>query len=834
MRALHNASIRTKFVAGFGAALALVVVVGLVGLLQLHTVNRVTTRLTETWFPRIEMLGKIRQATAEHWLLASRPVQTTKFRDLAEIIARMTAAQESIDSTGQAYSSAAESLDEREIFAEFLTLWSDYRTTLRVVFQRLEAGEISAALHEFNSISHRAFEEADARLEQLIALSKARSEQASTEANDAYRLALALTIGSILLAAVAGTAALIWLSRNVTSPILRISDAMRRLTRGEEYVPIEQTERGDEIGTLFAAAAGYRDSLLRVRRLAAEAERDRQRLDAAITNMPIGLAMFDAEQRLIVCNERYVQLYQLPPELTQPGTPLLTVLKARLATGNIGTEGPEQHARRIIDVVRSGKPALNLVELRSGRVLSVMHQPMAGGGWVSTHEDVTERRRAEERIHHMARHDPLTNLPNRAFFRERVEDALKRLAGGENAAVLCLDLDHFKPVNDTLGHPIGDSVLKEVAARLQGAVREGDTVARFGGDEFAIIQVDAAQPTGATSLAQRIIETLSAPFDIDGHQVVISASVGISIAPADAGNAEQLLKNSDMALYRAKRDGRQTYRFFEPEMDARMQARRVLELDLRRALIQREFEIHYQPLINLNTNEVSGFEALLRWRHPERGLVPLGEFIPLAEEIGLIVPIGEWVLRQACKDAVQWPDDVRVAVNLSPAQFRSKGLLEAVITALAVSKLAPERLEVEITENVLVSESDAALVLLHQLRGLGVRIAMDDFGTGYSSLSYLRKFPYDKIKIDGSFVREISDEQSSLAIVRAVTGLGTSLGIVTTAEGVETKEQLERVRAEGCSEVQGFYFSGARPAQRGSAAVEFAAKTNQRRGLAVC
>jgi diguanylate cyclase (GGDEF)-like protein len=428
----------------------------------------------------------------------------------------------------------------------------------------------------------------------------------------------------------------------------------------------------------------------------------------------------------------------------------------------------------------------------------------------------------------MARHDALTDLANRSLLKERIDAALADRAGHQSFAVLCLDLDRFKSVNDTLGHPVGDALLKAVAARLQDCVARDDTLARFGGDEFAIVQMSSAQPQAATALAQTVIAALSEPFTIEGHQVQIGCSVGIALAPTDGADADQLLKNGDMALYRVKGEGRGAYRFFEPEMDARMQARRLLELDLRGALRNGDFELHYQPVVNLDTNEVTSFEALLRWHHPVRGMVPPGDFIPLAEEIGLIVPLGEWVLRRACTDAAAWPDGIKVAVNLSPAQFKSPRLLEQVITALAVSKLPADRLELEITEGVLLDDHDRTLAILHQLRGFGVRIAMDDFGTGYSSLSYLRSFPFDKIKIDSSFIRTISEEDSSLAIIRAVTGLSASLGMMTTAEGVETEDQLARVRAEGCTEVQGFVFSAARPPEEVIALVA----TLKRRGEA--
>jgi diguanylate cyclase (GGDEF)-like protein/PAS domain S-box-containing protein len=447
--------------------------------------------------------------------------------------------------------------------------------------------------------------------------------------------------------------------------------------------------------------------------------------------------------------------------------------------------------------------------------------------------DVTERKQAEARIAHMAHHDALTGLPNRVLFHERLADALahvRRAGSGASLAVHCLDLDHFKSVNDTLGHPLGDLLLKAVAGRLRGCLGEDALVARLGGDEFAVIQPVAqgagSAPNEAGALASRLIGAISAPYDIQGHELVIGASIGIALAPGDGDAADVLLRNADMALYRAKAEGRGTSHFFEPEMDRTVQARRQLELDLRKAFANGEFELYYQPLVNLGTNAVTGFEALLRWRHSERGMVSPTEFIPLAEEIGLIVPLGEW-MREACKEAARWPADVKVAVNLSPAQFRSRGLVQAVISALAHSRLPALRLELEITESVLLGETEANLATLHQLREIGARISMDDFGTGYSSLSYLRSFPFDKIKIDRSFVRELVERPDCVAIIRAVAGLGASLGIATTAEGVETAEQLERLRREGCTEVQGFLFSPPRPA------CELAALMPQARGREV-
>ncbi len=533
------------------------------------------------------------------------------------------------------------------------------------------------------------------------------------------------------------------------------------------------------------------------------------RLDAALDNMSQGLCLFDAQNRLEVVNRRFFDIFGLARDKIQPGVSFREILELSVARQNHAGKTVDELLVELADFMRRSSNGTHFYELRDGRVVACAYNTTSDGGWVATYEDVTERRQAETKIMHMARHDALTNLPNRLLFREQMEQSLVR---GEKLAVLFIDLDRFKNVNDTLGHPVGDALLCAVTKRLQLAVRGADTVARLGGDEFAVIQI-GGRPTDATELAARIIDSISEAFDVHGHQVMIGTSVGIAIAPTDGTEPDQLLRNADMALYRAKSEGRGTYHFFQPEMDAQMQARRSLELDLRKALLAGEFELYYQPLIDLKSDKVSGFEALVRWHHPERGLIGPDDFISVAEEIGLIVPIGDWVLKQACRDAMTWPGKLTVAVNLSAAQFRSPALALSVVGALGASGLPASRLELEITETVLLQDDKAVLDVLHQIRALGVRISMDDFGTGYSSLSYLRSFPFDKIKIDRSFIRELGKENDCVAIIRAVSRLGHSLGMITTAEGVETKEQLAILRDEGCTQVQGFLFSEPRPAK---------------------
>jgi diguanylate cyclase (GGDEF)-like protein len=537
--------------------------------------------------------------------------------------------------------------------------------------------------------------------------------------------------------------------------------------------------------------------------------------DTAINNMSQGLCFFDANRELIVCNDRWVEMYDLPRDRVGPGTPLSDIVDLRVEAGSHPPMTRDEYLEWRGKVAISSEPTDGIVELRNGRTFKIRHRPMPDQGWVATHEDITEQRRSEVKIEYMAHHDALTDLANRVLMNERLDQALVRKVNHEDmVAVHHLDLDQFKAVNDTFGHPAGDKLLKIVADRLRGLVRPTDTIARTGGDEFVIVQAPITDPAQASSLAQSIVELMSEPFDLDGHQAVIGASIGIAIGSSDGSKSDHLLRNADLALYRAKGDGRCTFRFFEPAMDLQMQTRRVMEQDMRRALPAGEFELYYQPVINLATNHISGFEALIRWNHPDKGLIAPASFIPLAEEIGFIVPLGEWVIRQACATAALWPDCFHVAVNVSAAQFRSPGLLQVIVAALANSGLRPAQLEIEITETVLLQQKETALAVLHQLRGLGVRIAMDDFGTGYSSLSYLQCFPFDKIKIDRSFVKDIAENANSLNIVRAVAALAKGMGMTTTAEGVETREQLDRIVSEGCTEMQGFLCSRPVPAQQ--------------------
>jgi diguanylate cyclase (GGDEF)-like protein len=521
-----------------------------------------------------------------------------------------------------------------------------------------------------------------------------------------------------------------------------------------------------------------------------------------------GVLMFDADRRIVVCNRPYLQMYGLSGEIVRPGCPLRDLLEYRKASGSLAMD-VDAYLKRIDELLETGETSEMLVDIGDGRTIHVVTQPMSHGGWVTTHEDITRQREAEARIEHMAHHDALTGLPNRVLFQAQLEHALRWQGRGGQVAVLFIDLDNFKNINDTLGHQVGDSLLKAVAARLEDCVRGSDVVARLGGDEFVIIQTELDDPADAANLATRVREAILDSCEIADHNIVVDASIGIALSPDDGTDPHELIKNADLALFGAKASGRGTYRFFEQAMDQRMLERHELELELRKALVAGEFEVHFQPLVNLETGRIGCCEALLRWNHPERGYIPPDRFIHLAEETGLITRIGDWVIRTACHEAAKWSEHVMLAINISPVQFRSQHLIDVVTHSLAASGLSPQRLELEITEAILLENTEATLAILEQFHHLGVRIAMDDFGTGYSSLSYLQKFPFDKIKIDGSFIQGLSESEESSAIVRAVAGLAKSFHMTTTAEGVETDEQLRIVTELGCTEMQGHLFSRA-------------------------
>jgi diguanylate cyclase (GGDEF)-like protein len=796
----------------------------LTGVATVDGLRKVLSDVLTEIYPVLQGLDKLQQQServdeAVKLLLAqSDPAALTTIEQQAAT---------AFETTGSALNALAGRLRDAEGTAELVAILEIFGDIERVVlgpdglfaWQRdalTASGEVAKGRETIDRIDRSYLEILDGVKRAVTDL----NHQARQDAINGIVQGRSMISGSVLITILAALLFGLFFSRRIGNPLRRLTDHVAEIRQSGELTPLSDSAvagRADEIGMLarsfnllVAELADARQRLIAWSE--AEVRKQYERLNAAINNMPQGLCMFDADLKLIICNDRYAEIYALPAKHTVAGTSLRSILEDHVATGTC-PEHTDDYVQKRLAAVGQRKPYYFVNELRDGHAIAVSFQPMADGGSVTTHEDITERRQAEARIAYMAHHDSLTDLPNRVRFREQMVKALHRVERGETLAVLCLDLDDFKAVNDTLGHPIGDALLQAASDRLRTCVRTTDIVARLGGDEFAIVQTGVEQPVDSTALATRLIKAMSEPFEIEGHQLVVGASIGIAIAPNDGSDPDRLMKNADMALYRAKEDGRGIYRFFEPEMDAKMQIRRALELDLRKALALEEFEVFYQPLIMLETGEISGFEALLRWRHPQRGLVSPADFIPLAEEIGLIGPIGTWVLKQACIEAASWPLNVKIAVNVSPVQFKNCTVVLDVIAALGASGLSPHRLELEITEAVLLQDTDGTVSTLNQLRALGVRISMDDFGTGYSSLGYLRKFPFDKIKIDRSFIRDLSDKPDSVAIVRAVTGLSSALGISTTAEGVETQEQLQQLRDEGCTEVQGYLFSEAKPAR---------------------
>jgi diguanylate cyclase (GGDEF)-like protein/PAS domain S-box-containing protein len=666
-------------------------------------------------------------------------------------------------------------------------------------------------------------------------------------------------------------------------------------------------------------------------------ETEKHRLDTALNNMTQGLVLYDASARVVLCNQRYIDMYHLSTEVAKPGCHFRDLIRHRKETGTFGGD-VDEFCSNVLRNVAQGKVTHSTLKAADGRSVQIVNKPLADGGWVATIEDITERRsleqerdrnyaflrqiidhiptqitvkdvrdhryvlvnrvaetqfgvprdaivgktahdlfpkpsadtiaaddekalrsadglflderpwqshlgrryitsrrigipdqagatryiinvvddvtdrrRADEKIAHLAHYDALTDLPNRVLFREQIERELQRTSRGEQFALLYIDIDEFKGINDSLGHHVGDELLKAVASRIRSCISENDLIARLGGDEFAVIQTAVANAADVMEFVTRIHEAIRQPYQCLGHQLSTDASIGIALAPQDGTDLDQLIKNADLAMYGAKADGRRTHRFFEPAMDASAKARLALEQDLRQALVDGGFEIHYQPLVDLRSDQVTGCEALLRWRHPERGMISPADFIPVAEDTGLINELGEWVLRTACAEAATWPSHIRLAVNVSPVQLKCQTLALKIAGALAASGLAPSRLELEITEAVLIRDDEAALAILHQLRAVGVRIALDDFGTGYSSLSYLKRFPFDKIKIDRCFISDVAETDGSSAIVQAVVNIAAARNMTTTAEGVETLEQKEMLRSLGCTEMQGYLFSAARP-----------------------
>ena len=694
-----------------------------------------------------------------------------------------------------------------DVVERIAALSETFLTEKEPFYRELVRAVLSGATPQLTYTQYRAW--TVAALKTLVPLRESMLVEATTKSiaaiNEA-RNAMFVAVSTALVSLILAIMAVLILLNNLVEPTRAMTTTMTALAAGDLSGAIPAQSRLDEIRAMAAAVAVFRDNIANLRQREADLERTNLQFTAALGNMSQGLEMYDADQRLAVFNRRRCDVVGVPFDRMNVGMSYRDVIALCVEVGLFqGRTVDEAHAEQL-SRIDSCDSNVHMLASPSNRQIASRFTPFASGGWVATYEDVTERREAETRIAHMAHHDALTGLPNRVMFQDHLEQALSRVRRGEHVALFCLDLDGFKRVNDTFGHPVGDRLLQAVAQRLRDNTRDVDLVARLGGDEFAIIQSSMQEPLDATLLADRLVAVLGAPFELQGQKVNVGTSIGV-VALVESSPADDSLRSADIALYRAKAEGRGRWRFFESSMDEDLQRRRRFEDDLGAAVARGEFEVHYQPLVSARTQEITGFEALMRWRHPERGLISPAEFIPVAEETGLIKTMGAWVLTQACQDAAEWPAHLKVAVNLSPIQFQDTQLMGDVLQALASSGLAASRLELEITESVLLQESEPTTDMLHRLHRLGIRISMDDFGTGYCSLSYLRRFPFDKIKIDQSFVRSFENGPGGLEIIRAVVGLGKALGMEVSAEGVETAKQLAILQSEGCDELQGYFFS---------------------------
>ena len=536
-------------------------------------------------------------------------------------------------------------------------------------------------------------------------------------------------------------------------------------------------------------------------------------LHGIVESFPGGISVFDKDLRLVLCNEKRKEMMDYPPELLASGAPTFeNVVRFNAARGEYGVGDIEAFVTERLARARDLQPHVFERQRPNGTHIEIRGMPLPAGGFVTTYLDISQRLNDRETINRLAHHDTLTGLPNRLLFQDRMRQGLARVRRGDTLALLCLDLDRFKSVNDTLGHPVGDQLLVAVAKRLSHCVRETDTVARLGGDEFAVIQASPKSPADVATLAQRIIAIISESFVIGENIINIGTSIGIALSPQDGTNDEQLLQCTDLALYNVKANGRGQFGLFEPQLHSHQAARNGIAAELREALAKNHFEIHYQPIVNIQSRKLVSCEALIRWNHEIRGLVPASLFIPIAEEAGLIGKIGDWVLRKSCEQAAAWPDDISVSVNISPVQLRAYDFVDKVRGAL--QGMPPSRLVLEITESMIIQDRTATAEIMTRLHDLGVGFALDDFGTGYSSMSYLQHFPFDKIKIDRSFVSGSADKQRAATLRRVIVQLAEGLGMASVAEGVETLEELNELAREGCLEAQGYYFSKAIPAHQ--------------------
>jgi len=812
----RNISIRTKMLAAYALLVVCLAILGANAYLTIANMDVGLNRLSTATLPKQLLVSRLKdKAVAAHVGIFRYVSWASNGVDPALLDGVSKDVFSDIDASSELLSELAGRKDlfaaERDRIRMLRRKWTEYEQVAR---DTIDVGSVDAPMatmmlgmvdDEFKVVG----ENLDSFFLHVADETRSFTGILADEASARKRL---LVIGGLLAVGVSLFVALV-LSKSIVGPIRAITNLMQDVSSGKLDVEIVDSGRKDEIGRMVRAVAAFRKTIERDNRLLRAREEElrlrNMHFDAALKNMSQGLNMWDANARLMLSNQRYFDMYRIPPGAIPVGMSFEELIAYRKWMG-VDYGDVKAFTAKIMAALERGEAISHYVETDDGRVINVINRPMPGGGWVATHDDVTERHRAEEKISLMARQDALTSLANRSTFLEEIEGAFSRLKErAEPFAVFVLDLDQFKAVNDTLGHPVGDALLTAVGERLRDCAGASDTVARFGGDEFAILQATdgGAQRETAERLAKDILNAVNGPYLIDGNEVVITTSIGIATAPEDGEDPDQILKNADLALYKSKSEGRKGYRFFDPVMAAEMRSRRALAADLGEALAFEQIDLHYQPITDLGTGSTCGLEALARWNHPVHGRISPVTFIALAEETGMILELGRWLLRKACADAVTLPEHIKMAVNLSPVQFRDPNLFQVIEATLARTGLAPERLEVEITESVLLQQNRENLATLHALRDLGASVVLDDFGTGYSSLTYLQEFPFDKIKIDRSFVSQVHSNTDCAAIVKAVTGLARALKVTTVAEGVEAPAQLDFLQAAGCHQAQGYLFS---------------------------
>jgi diguanylate cyclase (GGDEF)-like protein/PAS domain S-box-containing protein len=809
VRPFAGTSIRHKVMAGFLVMLCCMVVLGLISTRYLDSVTTAAADIQDNQLPSVQLLGDMAFQTTNLRMLEASFALTADPTAKAQDEAAMAAARDQANRSFRTYAPLAGAGAERQMADDTWRLWHDYL----VLHDHFVAIAVTGNGNELAIFYYGEMRAGfDVFLKALVPLIRFNVDEARNAADAGAIVAGSARVWILGLITVMSLLCIgigYWLIQDVSVPVARLTDAMSRLAQREIGVAIPGITRGDEIGAMAGAVRVFRDGLIEAAHLNAERETARAR---ELHNLQ---QFADATFEGIVIHRNGTIVYAN------------TAYHKMLGRSDVGALGGRSVldfvAPTSLDTVRSRlRPRRQIsgeIEIvhADGTILpvEVLSRPFDyDGGQVtlSAIRDLSERKQAEAQIRQLAFHDGLTGLPNRYLLNDRLAQALELSARtGRRLAVLCLDLDRFKFVNDVFGQDAGDRLLVEVACRLSATVRAMDTVARIGGDEFVVIQALAEQPRSSAVVARSLIGSLSAPYQIDGQQIEIGVSIGIASYPDDGATAATLLKNSDIAMSRAKTSARGQYQFFAPEMDVRLRERRELEQDLRQAVCRSELELYFQPVYECASRRLEGFEALLRWTHPVRGPVSPVEFIPVAEESGLIVPLGQWVLETACAEAASWPGSWSVAVNLSPVQFRQPDLAEMVAETLTRTDLAPHRLELEVTEGVLISDPDQALATLTRLRAQGIRISLDDFGTGYSSLSYLRNFPFDKLKIDRSFIQDCDTNPDASGIVAAIVTMGRCLHIGVIAEGVENEAQLRLLVGHQCAQAQGYLLGRPQP-----------------------